>query len=407
MDKGLWFSFIYQGLTGMSYASLGHMYKLILPIIMPVPVPVNKPSYRFCFGESLTIDAIKPDVAYYIWDGVKTIDRTYTVFDTRTIEYSVVLEEECLKDTLTTCVESNQITSQIVSIDVIAQHVFEDEEPCVATVSPDYKNLVAWEKTPYVGTASYNIFREIDPNFPDSFEFIANIPVGQWSYYKDNLSNPRWRSYKYKISSLDTCGNESGPSFYFKTLHLQLSTDIDTTYFTLVWQNYIGKEFTHYIVFKGTSPDELYPVDSIPWNAENLTWTDYDVSEHYYYGIGVRLPGICAPTVGGGKKADSGPYSHSMSNIEDNRFQTSIKNEDVREIMTYPNPFKDWTQIYFENPNRNDYQLKVTDMSGKIVRTISDITDNKVILLRENLPQGFYMFELKGDNYYRGKFVIK
>lgn len=310
-------------------------------------------------------------------------------------------------DTLATCIASSQITTQTARIGVIAQHVFEDEEPCVATVSPDYKNLVAWEKTKNKGTESYNIFREIDPNFPDSFEFIANIPVGQWSYYKDNLSNPRWRSYKYKISSLDTCGNESGPSFYHKTMHLKLSTDIDTTYFTLTWNNYDGIPFTHYIIFKGTSPDELYAVDSVPRDAGALTWTDFDVSEHYYYSIGIRLPGICAPTAGEGKKADSGPYSHSMSNIEDNRFQTFIREEGVREIMTYPNPFNQWTQIYFENPKRNNYQLLVTDMSGKIVRTISDITGNQVIILRENLPQGFYMFELKGDKYYRGKVVIR
>jgi hypothetical protein len=403
---GLWFSFIYQGNTGINYASLGHMVRTVFQPL-PKPVPINKPSLRFCFGESLILDFNVPDADFIVWNDVGTIDRTITVFDTRTIKYSVVFKEECLKDTLGTCVETDQETSQTDSIDVIAQHVFEDEEPCVATVSPDYKNLVAWEKTPYKGTASYNIFREIDPNFPDSFEFIANIPVGHWSYYKDNMSDPRWRSYKYKISSLDTCGNESGPSMFFKTLHLQLSTDIDTTYFTLTWQKYIGKDFTHYVIFKGTSPGNLNPVDSIPWDAADLTWTDYDNSEQYYYGIGVRLPGICAPTLGEGLKADSGPYSHSMSNIEDNRFQTSIKEENVREIMTYPNPFTEWTHIYFKNPDRNNYQLTVTDMSGKIVRTIDNITDNKVLLLRENLPQGFYLFELKGDQVYRGKFVVK
>jgi len=96
-----------------------------------------------------------------------------------------------------------------------------------------------------------------------------------------------------------------------------------------------------------------------------------------------------------------------MSQIEDNRFQTSIKEQVIKEIQTYPNPFSQWTQINFENTKRMPYQLTVTDMSGKIVRTISDITDNKMILLRENLPQGFYLFELKGDQVYRGKFAIR
>jgi len=96
-----------------------------------------------------------------------------------------------------------------------------------------------------------------------------------------------------------------------------------------------------------------------------------------------------------------------MSNIEDNRFQTSIKEEDASEIMTYPNPFNNWIQIYFDNPKRNSYQLIVTDMSGKVVRKISNIKDNTIKLYRENLPAGFYLVELKGDKYYRGKIVIK
>jgi len=400
-DNGLWFSFIYQGITGTSYASIGHMYRILIPL--PV-ITSDKPSFRFCFGESITLN-MPEEADIIVLDDERTILRTLTLYDTRTIQFAFISKEICLKDTLSTCLESSQGTSDTVTIDIIAQHVFEDEEPCVATVSPDYKNLVAWEKTPYKGTASYNIYRETE--IPDDYEFIANIPVGQWSFYKDNLSSPRLRSYKYKIASVDTCGNPSGPSYYHKTMHLQLSANIDSTEFTLSWDNYEGVWFPYYIIFKGPGPDNLFPVDSLPWDAEILSWTDYNVTDHYYYGIGVRLPGICAPATGEGKKADSGPYSQSMSQIEDNRFQTFISEEGIAEIRSYPNPFINWTQIDFENPGKQPYQLTVTDMSGKIVRIINNILDNNVILLRENMPQGFYLFELKGEKVYRGKFVVK
>ena len=159
-DAGLWFSFMYVGKTA-GYASIGHIFRSLFPIIVPMPVPVDHDSYSFCYGESLTLDAVV-DAENYVWDGEKTLERTHTVFDTRTIELAVILKEECLIDIESYCVESRQPTSAPITIDVIAQHVFEDEVPCVATVSPDYKNLVAWEKTPYVGTASYNIFRETE-----------------------------------------------------------------------------------------------------------------------------------------------------------------------------------------------------------------------------------------------------
>jgi hypothetical protein len=408
---GLWFAFVYDGIAA-SYASIGHMIKMVSTI--PAPVSLDKPSLRFCYGESITIDA-GTNAVNYIWDGANTISRTFTVYDTKTIKLDVIYDNKCLlQDTLQIKINQATVDSVIcttssssyynTSIDVLAQHVFEDEVPCVATVSPDYKNLIIWEKTPEVGTASYNVYREIAT---DIYSFIGNMPAVRLSVFEDTLSDPRVKSYKYKISSVDTCGNESGQSFYHKTMHLQLGFGMDTTEIQLSWQNYEGFWFPYYIIYRGINPDNLSPVDSLPWDESNLTWTDYNVTERYYYRVGVQLPFICAPTGSQGKKADSGPYSHSMSQIEDNRFQTSVKEQNIKEIHSYPNPFSQWTQINFDNPLRYSYQLTVTDMSGKTVRTISDIRDNKVILVRENLPQGFYLFELKGDQIYRGKFVIK
>jgi hypothetical protein len=398
---GLWFSFIYQGITGTSYASIGHMVKIV---ITPIPIPIpDKPLYRFCYGESITLDAVV-DADNYVWDGLKTKNRTYTVFDTKTIELAVILKENCLMDTLTTCVESNQITSSTVTVDVIAQHVFKDEKPCVATVTPENKNLVVWERTFEVGTASYNVYKANDTT--DLFEFLGNIPADQLSVFEDNLSDPSKGSVYYKIASVDTCGNESGPSYYHKTMYLQFSYGADTTETVLTWNPYMGFSFSDYIIYKGTSPDNLYPVDSIPY-INTPTWTDYNVIGNYYYCIGVRLQTPCAPARDQGKKAGTGPYSQSMSNIEDNRLKTSIDEKGITEILSYPNPFTYWTQIDFENPTKYPYQLKVTDISGKIVRMVNGIRDNKVILLRDNLPQGFYLFELKGDNVYKGKFVVR
>ncbi len=409
--SGLWFAFIYEGIKA-SYASIGHMDKYVMTV--PKPLSIDKPSLRFCYGESITLDA-GTDAYSFIWDGANTTNRTYTVYDTKKINLDVIYDNKCiLQDTLQIKIGQATVDSVIcltsssayynTTIDVLAQHVFEDEIPCVATVSPDYKNLIVWEKTPEVGTSSYNIYREIAT---DIYSFIGNMPVARLSVFEDTLSNPRARSYKYKISSVDTCGNESGQSFYHKTMHLQLSYGLDTTEINLAWQNYEGFWFPNYIIYRGTSVDNLYPVDSIPWDESNLTWTDYNVTEKYYYRVGVQLPFLCAPADNQGKKADSGPYSHSMSQIEDNRFQTSIKKQSVKEIQSFPNPFSQWTQINFDNPKNVPYQLLVTDMSGKIVRTVDNISDNKIILLRENLPQGFYMFELKGNQVYRGKFVIK
>jgi len=64
-------------------------------------------------------------------------------------------------------------------------------------------------------------------------------------------------------------------------------------------------------------------------------------------------------------------------------------------------------KIEFSNPGQSEYQLSVYNLEGKRVREISGIRDSEVILRREDLKTGFYVFELKGKNTYRGKFVVR
>jgi hypothetical protein len=65
------------------------------------------------------------------------------------------------------------------------------------------------------------------------------------------------------------------------------------------------------------------------------------------------------------------------------------------------------TKIEFSNPGQSEYQLAVYNLEGKKVREIRHITDSEVILTREDMKTGFYVFELRGENTYRGKFVVR
>ncbi|MEE9462733.1 MAG: T9SS type A sorting domain-containing protein, partial [Bacteroidales bacterium] len=59
------------------------------------------------------------------------------------------------------------------------------------------------------------------------------------------------------------------------------------------------------------------------------------------------------------------------------------------------------------NPGQTEYHLAVYNLGGKKVREIRQITDSEIILMREDLKTGFYVFELRGENTYRGKFVVR
>ena len=136
-------------------------------------------------------------------------------------------------------------------------------------------------------------------------------------------------------------------------------------------------------------------------------YTDKGVFDTVYYRISIPLPRACYPTRS--IKAGTGPYVHSLSNMDDNKllFTSAADLKAALEIQAYPNPFTDITRIEFPNPQRKEHHLRVFNLSGKLVREVRGIMDAEVFLRRENLDPGYYVFELTGENYYRGKFVIR
>jgi CSLREA domain-containing protein len=79
----------------------------------------------------------------------------------------------------------------------------------------------------------------------------------------------------------------------------------------------------------------------------------------------------------------------------------------VARIVNYPNPFTYRTTIQFPNSQRQNYTLIVTDLTGKRVRIINNITEDTFVFKREDLPGGLYLLELRGPKIFRGKIMIE
>jgi hypothetical protein len=76
-------------------------------------------------------------------------------------------------------------------------------------------------------------------------------------------------------------------------------------------------------------------------------------------------------------------------------------------LNIYPNPLKTSATIEFPNPENKAYNLTLTNISGKTLRTINHITDNKVKIEKENLPSGIYFIELRGDKIFRDRIIVE
>ncbi len=382
-DNHLWFGYKYI-ISPQGYIAAGYLYR---PEVQEnAVIQADKPSLVFCYGDSLTLTA-EADKPSYIWPDGSNTD-TYRLYDADTVPVAVEGDNHCF---------------YYDTIRVNVQKVYDEEKVCAVSVDTSQRNIIIWEKTPDVGTASYNIYREMAVK--DSFEFIGNVPVGRLSVFEDPDADPREQSVKYKISCVDTCQNESGKCFYHETLHLTVNQGAQPGEVNLIWNHYQGIEFPSYIIYRGNSPDNLDSIKTI--SSSFNSWTDTDIFDTVYYRIAIPLPEACAPT--GEIKAGTGPYYHSLSNMDDNKklFSTLGNRISTMELMAYPNPFSDITRIEFPNPEKSAYTLRVYDLGGKTVREIRDIAGEEVILRRGGLEPGYYVFELEGERTYRGKFIIR
>ena len=269
------------------------------------------------------------------------------------------------------------------------------------------KNKIIWEKPLNVNyIQSYKIYKETST--AGVYTNIGTLPFSQLTEFVDTSSKPIVHSDRYKLSFIDTCGFETNLSNSHKTLHLSVSPNGSGNGFQLIWTDqYEGYTFLTYNIYRRTSYTNFTKIDSIAYGNTSYTDTTSLHGRLYYFVSAVR-PTPCSSS--GLPKAVGGPYSQSISNIEDN----GIANQGIqdinygfKELKIYPNPFSDKTTIFFDNTDKQGYSLKITDITGNIVREINNIRSNSIELNKDNLPVGFYIIELRGKFLYKGKVIIK
>jgi len=286
------------------------------------------------------------------------------------------------------------------SIDVVVQTPYVNEKICIVTVDTiEWKNKVLWKKTPDVGTDKYIIYKE---NNNASYDSIGEVPYNDASFFIDYSSTPESNSDRYKIAIKDTCGNKSIMSKYHNTINLVISTFGSTM--GLSWTHYSTEDLSYvpayYNIYKGTSLNNMQLLTTRP-GSQN-TYNDNNVFELNYYMIGVQRDCNTEPA-----------YSNKRSNgvgISSNPFTYGT-------LQIAPNPMSSITTITIPNAKITNCELKIIDITGKVIRSISKNEISQLpnfsllpftfTLNREDLKAGLYFVEIKGDRVYRGKLVVE
>ena len=322
-------------------------------------------SLEFCLGDSLTVDAGAGYQNYFWNNGVQT--QTQTISDQDTSLYLQVRDV-------------NGCYNWSDTLNLTVWKPFEEEEICLVTVDTLGQNQIVWNKTNGVRTLEYRLYKQ-NP-VTNTFDNIGTVPAtGQLSVFTDQNSNSRVTSSRYKISVVDSCGNESELSDQHKTMHLTLNEGISGE-INLIWDGYEGIDFSQYEIYRGSSPRAMLKLADV--SSANFTYTDLAPPPGLlFYKVVIVNPDPCTPT---GK---TNAFGESESNL--------VEYAATDNLIIYPNPFKENTRVVFKNPDLEEYRYRIFDATGTLVRLGAPFNDTYVDINRENLAPGLYMIEVYND----------
>ncbi|MDC3260227.1 FG-GAP-like repeat-containing protein, partial [bacterium] len=154
----------------------------------------------------------------------------------------------------------------------IAPEAYPQHPICLISVdNTSTKNLVVWEKPLFQGIDSVKIYREFGTGNYGLVGIVSNDTLSQFIDNSFGI-NPNITSYRYKISLLDSCGNESQVSPFHETMHL--STNLAPNGgVNLIWDAYEGFPVVYYRILRdSTFNNDWQVMDSVSSNS--FIWTD-------------------------------------------------------------------------------------------------------------------------------------
>jgi hypothetical protein len=254
---------------------------------------------------------------------------------------------------------------------------------CVVSYDTTHqKNKITYYKTAGQHLSHYNIYRETYEY--NIFTKIGEVPYLNPNYYIDTTSYPLIMSYKYYITGTDTLGNESQPSPYHTSVHLEVSPGVFG--FNLIWNAYQGCTYLFCRIHRKISNGPWETIDSVA--SDIISYTDpYFSSEEAYYFIEVVRYYTCQTF----KSTDEDIFT---SNIGYSKPLGIVENTD-NHILVYPNPAKQTLHILLPK-STGIYKLGIYSVDGNKLGEMNLALPENILDI-SNLPSGLYFVRISGD----------
>lgn len=143
------------------------------------------------------------------------------------------------------------------------------------------KNCVIWDAPANLPNYIDKIYVYKEEGSTNNWVRQAEIALsaGQWI---DLASDPAVRKNRYKITYGTNFGAESNKSTAHSSTHLQMNVGLQGAN-NLIWTKYEGGTIDSYRILRGTTPDNMTVIATVP--GTEYTYTDLNAPEGVYYAL--------------------------------------------------------------------------------------------------------------------------
>ena len=300
-----------------------------------------------------------PHYASYLWNNGATTDSIYVSTSGRYV-VEVVDNYGCT-------LRSDEMVKNASAADI--------PEICMVATDPSTKKpLVKWNEPNDPSISSYNVYRE--STIAGQYQLLGNVAYNTTASYLDQNAYPATKQYRYRISTVDTCGTETPTSNAHTTLHLMVNKSVNNSW-VLIWRKYEGIAIQSYKIYSGTDSLNLTLLATISGNAESYL-DQNPPSGNVYYQIEAVQNAACTGAI--------------KSNAFNTKNAGGVGFQHVRdpfaELKLYPNPNVGTFMI--ENIQSSQVKVQISDLQGRVIYQQHFSHQNQVSI-QQNMPAGMYL----------------
>lgn len=258
------------------------------------------------------------------------------------------------------------------------------QEICAVTVdSMSTHNIIYWEKPVTSAIDSFFIYREDATNV---YTHIGTVAYDSLSEYHDYGVNPNVTTKRYKISVLDTCGNEGPKSNYHNTIYIIHVGAGQFTWNPLYTIENNANPVANYVLMRDNISDGTwFQIASTAGTQNTIVDPAYASFPTGRWRVEAQWSITCTST--------RGAINTTRSNI---KTPTSIGINELKslnEVTVKPNPATN--QIEITSTERNA-TLYIYDELGRTITELKTQSFNNIIDIAD-YASGVYMVKLVSD----------